>query len=131
MTRLIVWLANVFGALALGLACFGIYGTMSYAVTRRTNELGIRMALGAMPGRVFRLIFSEVLGLLGAGLAIGTPFVFAASHPVSRVVLGVNLRDPVIPGIAVLVVTLTAALAAYVPARRASRVDPMVVLRYE
>jgi predicted lysophospholipase L1 biosynthesis ABC-type transport system permease subunit len=129
--RLIVWLASVFGTLALGLACFGIYGTMSYAVARRTNELGIRMALGAMPGRVFRLVFSEALGLLGLGLVIGLSLVLAVSHPVSRVVLGVDVRDPVMLAFAVLVVTLTAAFAAYVPARRASRVDPMVAFRYE
>jgi ABC-type antimicrobial peptide transport system permease subunit len=89
------------------------------------------MALGATPGRVFRLVFSETLGLLGLGLVIGLPLVLAASHPVSGVVLGVDVRDPVILAVAVLVVTLTAALAAYLPARRASRVDPMVALKYE
>jgi len=129
--RLIVWLAYVFGALALGLACFGIYGTMSYAIARRTNEIGIRMALGAVPGRVFRLVFCESLALLGLGLVVGTPLVVAASHPVSRVVLGVDVSDPLIPALAVLVVTVTAAFAAYIPARRASRVDPTVALRYE
>jgi ABC-type antimicrobial peptide transport system permease subunit len=128
--RLIVWLATVFGALALGLACL-IYGTMSYAVARRTNEIGIHMALGAVPGRVFRLIFGESLALLGFGLVAGAPLVLAASRPVSRVVLGVNVDDPLIPALAAAVVTLTAALAAYIPARRASRVDPMVALRYE
>jgi ABC-type antimicrobial peptide transport system permease subunit len=129
--RLIVWLAFVFGALALGLACFGIYGTMSYAVARRTNEIGIRMALGALPGRVFRLVFAEALALLGLGLAIGTPLVLAASRALSKFVLGVDTRDPLIVALAVTVVTVTAALAAHLPARRASRVDPIVALRYE
>jgi predicted permease len=129
--RLIVWLASVFGSLALGLACFGIYGTMSYAVARRTNEIGIHMALGAVPGRVFRLVFGESLALLGLGLLTGVPLVLAASRPVSRVVLGVDVSDPLIPALAAVVVTLTAAFAAYIPARRASRVDPMVALRYE
>jgi predicted permease len=129
--RLIVWLASVFGALALSLACFGIYGTMSYAVARRTNEIGIRMALGAVPECVFRLVFGESLALLGLGLIVGTPLVMAASRPASRVIIGVDVSDPLIPALAVLVVTLTTALAAYVPARRASRVDPMVALRYE
>jgi ABC-type antimicrobial peptide transport system permease subunit len=129
--RLIVWLASVFGALALGLACFGIYGTMSYAVARRTNEIGIRMALGAVPGRVFRLVFGESLALLALGLVVGAPLVLAASHPVSRIVLGVDVSDPLILVGAALVVTLTAALATYVPARRASRVDPMTALKYE
>ena len=89
------------------------------------------MALGAVPGRVFRLIFGESLALLGFGLVAGAPLVLAASRPVSRVVLGVNVDDPLIPALAAAVVTLTAALAAYIPARRASRVDPMVALRYE
>ena len=129
--RLVVWLAYVFGALALGLACFGIYGTMSYRVARRSNEIGIRLALGAAPGQVFRLVFGESLALLGLGLAAGAPLVVAASQPVSRVVLGVDVSDPLIPALALLVVTLAAAVAAYVPARRASRVDPMVALRYE
>jgi predicted permease len=129
--RLIVWLASVFGALALGLACFGIYGTMSYAVARRTNEIGIHMALGAVPGRVFRLVFCESLALLGTGLLMGAPLVLAASRPVSRVVLGVDVGDPLILVGAALVVTVTAAFAAYIPAWRASRVDPVVALRYE
>jgi len=129
--QLIVWLGYVFAALALGLACVGIYGTMAYAVARRTNEIGIRMALGAAPGRVFRLVFGEALTLLGLGLVIGTPLVLAASRSVSKVVLGVDTRDPQILVLAVTVVTATAALAAYVPARRASRVDPIVALKYE
>lgn len=129
--RLIVWLASIFGVLALGLGCFGIYGTMSYAVARRTNEIGIRMALGAAPGRVFRLAFGESLLVLGLGLAAGAPLVLAASSLASKVVLGVNVADPLIPVVAALVVSLTGALAAYVPARRASHVDPMVALRYE
>jgi predicted permease len=129
--RLVVWLASVFGALALGLACFGVYGTMSYAIARRTNEIGIRMALGALPRRVLRLVFGESRVVLAFGLAIGTPLVVAASRPISRVVVGVDVSDPLIPVLAALVVAITAALAAYVPARRASRVDPMVALRYE
>jgi ABC-type antimicrobial peptide transport system permease subunit len=104
---------------------------MSYAVARRTNEIGIRMALGAAPGSVFRLVFGESLAVLGLGLVIGMPLVLASSHPVSRVALGVDVNEPQIPALAALVVTLTAVFAAYIPARRASRVDPMVALRYE
>lgn len=129
--KLIVWLASVFGATALVLACFGIYGTMSYSVARRTNEIAVRMALGAMPGRVFRIVFGESVKLLGLGLLTGTPLMLAASHPASRMVLGIDVQDPLIPIGAAVVVTLTAALAAYIPAWRASRVDPMVALRYE
>jgi predicted permease len=129
--RLIVWLASVFGGFALGLAGLGIYGTMSWAVARRTNEIGIRMALGAAPACVFRLVFRESLVLLGAGLAAGIPLGLAASHPVSRVVPGVDVSDPLILAGAALVVTLTAAFGASVPAGRASRVDPMAALRHE
>jgi predicted permease len=129
--RLIVWLAVVFGALALGLACFGIYGIMSYTVARRTNEIGIRLALGAEPGNVFRRVFGESLVLLAAGLAAGMPLVLTASRPVSKILLGIDTGDPLVPVLAALVVTVAAALAAYVPARRASRVDALVALRYE
>jgi predicted permease len=129
--RLIVWLASGFGMLALGLACFGIYGIMSYTVARRTNEIGIRMALGSPPGRVFRMAFGESLVLLAVGLAAGIPLVLAASRPVSKVVFGVNTSDPLTLVLAALVVSVTAALAAYIPARRASRVEAMVALRYE
>jgi predicted permease len=129
--RLIVWLASLFGGLALALGCFGVYGTMSYAVARRTNEIGIRIALGAAPGRVFRVTFGESLTLLAVGLLAGAPLVIAAARPVSQVVVGVDVTDLRIPLLAILVVTAVAALAAYLPARRASRVDPMVALRYE
>lgn len=129
--QLLVWLASLFGALALGLGCFGIYGTMSYAVARRTNEFGIRMALGAEPGRVFRLAFGESLALLAVGLIAGAPLILAASRPLSQVVFGVDVNDPLILLLAALVVIVTAAVAAYIPARRASRVDPLVALRYE
>jgi hypothetical protein len=91
--RLIVWLASVFGAVAPGLACLGIYGTMSYAVARRTGEIGIRMAL---PGRVFRLVLRRVARAPGLGLVAGTPLVLAASHSVSRTIPGVDASDPAI-----------------------------------
>jgi putative ABC transport system permease protein len=129
--RSIVWLASVFGALALTLGCLGIYGTMSYAVARRTNEIGIRMALGAAPGRMFRLAFTESMVLLAIGLLVGTPVVIAVSRPVSQVILGADVKNPLIMVLAALVVTLTAALAAAAPAWRAARIDPMLALRYE
>jgi predicted permease len=129
--RLIVWLATVFSALALGLACLGIYGIMSYTVARRTNEIGIRLALGAAPLQVSRRVFGESLVLLAAGLVAGVPLVLVASRGVSKILFGVDTGDPLIPAFAALVVTLIAALAAYVPARRASRVEAMVALRYE
>jgi predicted lysophospholipase L1 biosynthesis ABC-type transport system permease subunit len=129
--RLIVWLASGFGTLALCLACFGIYGIMSYTVARRTNEIGIRMALGAPPGRVFLMAFRESLALLAVGLAAGVPLVLAASRAASKVVFGVDTSDPLTMVLAGLVVSVTAAMAAYIPARRASRVEAMVALKYE
>jgi predicted permease len=129
--RLIVWLASIFGVLALGLGCFGIYGTMSYAVARRTNEIGIRLALGAAPGRVFRFVLCESLLVIALGLVAGMPLVLAASRPASTVVLGVDVGDPLIPALAALAVTIIGGVAAFVPARRASHVDPIVALRYE
>ncbi len=129
--RVITWLASIFGALALGLACFGIYGAMSYAVTRRTGEMGIRMALGASPPRVFAMVLLESLGLLAIGLVAGAPLLFGAARLIANVVLGVDLRDPLIVCGSALIVALAAALAAYLPARRASSLDPVAALRSE
>jgi putative ABC transport system permease protein len=129
--RVITWLAAIFGALALSLACFGIYGAMSYAVTRRTGEMGIRMALGASPPRVFAMVLSESIALLAIGLVAGAPLLFAAARLIASVVLGVDLRDPLIVCGSALVVALAAALAAYLPARRASSLDPVAALRSE
>ncbi|HEY7390388.1 MAG TPA: ABC transporter permease, partial [Bryobacteraceae bacterium] len=127
--RVITWLAAIFGALALSLACFGIYGAMSYAVTRRTGEMGIRMALGASPPRVFAMVLSESLALLAIGLVAGAPLLFGAARLIGSVVLGVDLRDPLIVCGSALVVALAATLAAYLPARRASLLDPVAALR--
>jgi predicted permease len=129
--RLIMWLASTFGLLAVGLASFGMYGAMSYAVTRRTAELGLRLALGAPQGRVFLTIFGESLGLAAVGLAVGLPFVLAASRAVSGILVGVKANDPLLVCAAALGLAAIAALAAYLPAWRASRVDPVIALRYE
>jgi predicted lysophospholipase L1 biosynthesis ABC-type transport system permease subunit len=129
--RLVTWLASIFGALALGLACFGIYGAMSYAVARRTGEMGIRMALGAPQSRVFRMVLAESLGLLAGGLLVGAPLVLAAAQPLSKVVLGVDTHDPRIIISAAVAVALTSVLAGFLPARRASLLDPSTALRNE
>jgi predicted permease len=129
--RLVTWLASLFGTLAMGLACLGIYGAMSYAVARRTGEIGIRMALGAQQWRLFRMVFIESLSLLALGLAAGVPLVLAATRPVSSVVLGVDPRDPRLIIAAGLAVTVAAALASYLPARRAALLDPVAALRSE
>ena len=129
--RLMMWLTMAFGAVALFLACLGLYGTISYAVTRRTAELGVRMALGAGRGTVQWLILREALILVGAGLVIGIPLAFLAARAMSTLLFGVAPTDVVANGSAVAALVLIAALAAYLPARRASRVDPMLALRAE
>src|SRR5687767_5296514 len=120
-----------FGAVALFLACLGLYGTISYAVTRRTAELGVRMALGAGRGTVQWLILREALTLVGVGLLIGIPLAFLAARAISTLLFGVTPTDLIATGSAVAALVLIAALAAYLPARRASRVDPMLALRAE
>jgi predicted permease len=129
--RLIMWLTSTFGLLALGLGCFGLYGVMSYAVARRIGELGIRLALGAAESRLFRMVFGESLALIAAGLALGLPCVFAVSRVVSGILFDVKANDPVLVGMAASALSATAALTAYFPARRASRISPMAALRYE
>ncbi len=129
--RLMMWLTMAFGAVALFLACLGLYGTISYAVTRRTAELGVRMALGAGRGTVQWLILREAFILVGAGLVVGIPLAFLAARAMSTLLFGVTPTDPIANGSAVAALVLIATLAAYLPARRASRVDPMLALRAE
>ena len=127
-------LLGVFAGLALLLASIGIYGVISYSVARRMHEIGIRMALGAKKGRVFRMVIGETLRLAIAGLAIGVAATLVLARMLasfSRLLYGVNASDPVtlatVSGVAIGV----AVLACYIPARRAANVDPMVALRYE
>lgn len=128
---LIFWLTSALGTLALGLGCFGLYGVMSYTVARRTGELGIRMALGAPRSRVFATVFGESLTLIALGLVIGLPFVLAASRVVAGMLFDVNVANPIPIAAAALALATATAIAAYVPARRAARVEPMTPLRYE
>ena len=129
--RLVAFLTFAFGGLALGLACFGLYGVMSYAVARRTSELGIRVALGASARQLLCGVLLESLALVGLGVAVGLPAVFAASRFVSGMLYGLSGNDPLIISGSTLILLAVAALAAFIPARRAMRVDPMVALRYE
>ncbi len=129
--RLVAQLSAFFGLLAVFLACIGIYGLMSYAVTRRTSEIGIRMALGAGRSNVLWLVMREILVLVSLGLAIGVPAALAGDRLVSSMLFGLSPTDPATLLAAPIILLAVATLAGYLPARRASKVDPMVALRYE
>ena len=129
--RLIARLTELFGLLALVLACVGLYGVTAYAVERRTNEIGIRMALGAGRRNVLGLVLGSALTQLGLGLAIGIPAALAGGRLLAGQLYGVKSYDPMILGLAASILAGCAVLAASVPARRATKVDPMVALRQE
>jgi predicted permease len=129
--RLIASLSSLFGVLALLLAAVGVYGLMTYATNRRTGEIGIRMALGATRGQIAGMVLRETLLLVLVGLAIGVPAATASSHLIRSELYGLKANDPLTILIASLVMVSIAVFAAYLPARRASRVDPMVALRTE
>jgi predicted permease len=129
--RLVAQLSTFFGGLAALLACIGIYGVTSYGITRRTNEFGIRMALGAERRNVLWVVLRETLWLAMAGVAAGLAVAFACSRTVESLLFGVKATDPLIMGMSILAMVLLALVAGYVPARRATRIDPAVALRYE
>ncbi|MFI5126113.1 MAG: FtsX-like permease family protein, partial [Candidatus Acidiferrales bacterium] len=128
---MITKLAGFFGALAVLLACIGIYGIMAYAVTGRTNEIGIRVALGAQRKDVLWLVLRETLLLVLIGALIGLPAVFGVSRLIKSQLFGLSATDPVSLILATVLMFVVAIVAGYIPARRASRTDPMVALRYE
>jgi predicted permease len=129
--RLVAQLSTFFGLLAVFLSCIGIYGLMSYVVTRRTNEIGIRMALGAERSHVRWLIMREILLLVAIGVAIGVPAVLVGSRLISSMLFGLKGTNPATLLAAVGLLLLVAAIAGYLPSQRASRIEPMVALRYE
>jgi putative ABC transport system permease protein len=129
--RLIAALCGTFSLLALTLTCVGLYGTLSFSVARRTNEIGVRMALGARPADIFRLVIGQGMRLVIFGLAIGAAGALASASLLAKLLFGVKSADPVtFVGVSVLLM-VAAVVACYLPARRAMRVDPMVALRDE
>jgi predicted permease len=129
--RLIAQLVSFFGALALMLAAIGLYGVMSHGVARRTNEIGIRLALGAERSHIAWMVLRETLFLVMTGLVIGIPTALLAARLISNQLFGLGASDPLTLIGAAVGLTVVALLAGYVPARRATRVDPLVALRYE
>lgn len=129
--RLIAKLSSGFALLALALACLGVYGVLSYAITRRTSEIGIRLALGAEQSSVRWMMLREALLVIAAGLLLGVPIAVGATRLVKGLLYGLSPGDPVslVAGAATLLAIGTA--AALLPAWRASRIDPMVALRHE
>jgi len=124
-------LAVVFGCVALTLAAVGLYGVLSYGITRRTGEIAVRIALGAHPGRVIAMILGETMGLVIAVLAVGGGLAYAASSLIGSRLYGVAPQDPLTMAMSTGLLLLVALVAAYLPARRASRLDPMTALRQE
>ena len=130
-SRLVTQVVVAIGLLGLLLAVTGLYGVTAYAVSRRTREIGIRMAIGADPGKVARLVLRQGLRLTLIGTAIGLALALAASKLLASLLAGVSSRDPAVYLLAPVLLAAVSLLACYVPARRAARVDPMEALRHD
>jgi predicted permease len=129
--RLVARLAGFFGVLALLLACIGLYGLLSYEVSRRTREIGIRIALGAQPEKVLKLVLRQGIALTMVGAAVGIGAALVVTRYLASMLFNVRASDPLTMSAVAVLLALVALAACYIPARRAMRVDPMVALRYE
>jgi predicted permease len=128
---LVARLSSFFAGLALLLACIGLYGIMSYSVSGRTREIGVRMALGAKRGSVLWMVLGEALRVLAIGIIIGIPAALLSSRLLSSMLFGLTAADPISMAFVIVILAGVAVFASWIPARRATRVDPMVALRYE
>jgi ABC-type antimicrobial peptide transport system permease subunit len=129
--RFNMWVMSVFGGCALLLAAIGIYGLMAYSVEQRTQEIGIRLALGAQASQVRRMVVTQGMILAGVGIAIGLAGAFLLARLITAFLFGVTATDPVVFAGVPLLLAAVALVAVWLPARRASHVDPLVALRAE
>ena len=131
LERTFALLSSTFGGLALALACVGIYGTIAYTVAQRTNEIGIRMALGAERARILKMVLRETIVVVGAGLLAGIPLVWLGTRLLTAQVYGLSPHDPLTAGVAMLAISAVTLAAGAVPALRAAHIEPIQALRYE
>jgi putative ABC transport system permease protein len=124
-------LTATMGLLGLILAVVGVYSVVSYSATQRTHEIGIRMALGAEPRDILRLVLGQGLGIIGIGIALGLIVAFVATRAFANMFIGISPTDPLTYSVVAAMLVIIALLACWIPARRATRVEPLIALRYE